>query len=86
MAKNKAAKAKANCNRVWATQAAQKAMHIPRVVAPIPRVETPIPRVTANTEAQRTMAITTTLHKDRHNLPIVTNPPVPQQIAQAPAT
>ncbi len=86
MAKNKAAKAKANCNRVCATQAAQQAMHIPRVVAPIPRVESPIPRVTANTEMHRTQAVTSTQHKDRCDLPIVTNPPVPQQIAQAPAT
>jgi hypothetical protein len=56
------------------------------VVAPIPRVETPIPRVTANTEAHRTQAVTATQHKDRGNLPIVTNPPVPRQIVQSPAT
>jgi hypothetical protein len=54
MAKTKAAKAKANWNRVRATQAAQQAMHIPRVVASILRVETPIPRVTKITEAHRT--------------------------------
>ncbi len=45
MTKNKAAYAKANRNRVCATQAARQAMHIPRVVAPILGVET-IPRVT----------------------------------------
>jgi hypothetical protein len=75
-----------HCNRVCATQAAHQAMHIPRVVAPIPRVETPISRVTANTEVHCTQAVTTTQHKDRRNLPIVTHLPLPQQIAQAPAT
>jgi hypothetical protein len=44
MAKNEAAKAKANCNRVCMTQAERQATHIPRVVAPIPRVETPMDR------------------------------------------
>ncbi len=86
MAKNKAAKAKANHNRVCATQAERQATHIRRVVAPIPRVETSSPRVPANTEVHRTQAVTTTPHEDRCNLPIVTNPPVPQQIAQAPVT
>jgi hypothetical protein len=83
MAKNKAAKAKANCNKVGATQVAQQATHIPRVVAPVPRVETPIPRATKITELHRTLTVTATQHKDRRNLPIVTNPPVLQQIAQA---
>jgi hypothetical protein len=57
MAKNEAAKAKANCNRVCATQAARQVMHPPRE-APIPRKETPIPRVTANLEALQCPAIT----------------------------
>ncbi len=86
MAKNNAAKANANCNRVRATQATRQALHLPRVEAPIPRVKTPIPRVTLNTEAHHTQAVTTTQHKDRLKLLIVTNPPVPQQIVQAPAT
>ncbi len=60
MAKNKAAKAKANLNRVCATQVAQQAMHLPRVEAPIPRVETPITRVTTNIEAHCTQAVTAT--------------------------
>ncbi len=45
-----------------------------------------IPRATAITEVHRTKAVTTTQHKDRRNLPIVTNPPVPRQNVQAPAT
>jgi hypothetical protein len=65
MAKNKAAKAKANCNRVRATQAAQQTTHFPRLEAPILRVETPIPRVTAIIEAHCTQAVTATQHKDR---------------------
>ncbi len=56
MAKNKAVKAKANCNRVCATQATWQATHLPRMEAPIPRVKTPIPRVIANLEAHRTLA------------------------------
>ncbi len=87
MAKSKAAKAKADFNRVHATQAAQQTTHLPMVEAPIPRVETPIPRVTANIEAHCTQAVTATQeHKDRCNLPIITNPSAPQQLAQAPAT
>ncbi len=86
MAKNEVAKAKANCNRVFTTQAAQQATHIPRVVAPMPRVETPIPRVTKITEAHRTQTVAPAQHKDRRDLPIVTNPPIPRQIVQAPAT
>jgi hypothetical protein len=75
MAKNEAAKAKANCNKVHATQVAQQTMHLPRVEEPIPRVEMPIPRVTANIEAHRTQAVTAAQHIDRHK-PIVTNPSV----------
>jgi hypothetical protein len=79
--KHGVAKAKTMRSRVCATQAAQQATHIPRVAAPIPRVETPIPRVTEITEAHCTQAVTPTQHKDRCKLTIVTNPPVPQQIA-----
>jgi hypothetical protein len=86
MAKNEVAKAKTMRNRVHATQVAWQATHIPRVAAPIPRVETPISRVTKMTEAHRTQAVTTTHHKDRRELMSVTNPPVPQQILQAPAS
>jgi hypothetical protein len=86
IAKNEAAKAKANCNRVPSTQASRQATYIPGVVAPIPRVEIPIPRVGKITEAHRTQTVTATQHKDRRDLPIVTNPPVPGQIAQAPTT
>jgi hypothetical protein len=53
-AKNEAAKVKANCIRVCATQAAQQTMHLPRVEVPVPRVETPILRVTANLKAHHT--------------------------------
>ncbi len=70
---------KVNHNRVCTTLAAQQAAHIPRMEAPIPRVKTPIPGVTANTEAHRIQVVTTTQHKLRHNLPIVTNLPVPLQ-------
>ncbi len=86
LATNKAAKAKANCNRVCATQAARQAPHLPRVEAPLPSVETPIPRVTKNLEVHHTQVDTTTQHKDWCILPIVTNLPVPRPIAQAPAT
>ncbi len=61
-------------------------MHIPRVEAPIPRVETPHPRVTKIEEVHPTQEVTTTQHKDRREITSVTTPPVPQQIAQAPAS
>jgi hypothetical protein len=47
-AKNEAAKAKANCNKVHATQVARQTLHLPRVEGLIPRVEAPISRVTIN--------------------------------------
>ena len=38
------------------------------------------------TEVHCTQTVTATQHEDRRNLPIATNPPVPRQIVQAPAT
>ena len=69
MAKNNAAKANANCNRVRATQATRQALHLPRVEAPIPRVETPHPRVTKSAEAHPTRTVTATQNKEnvRHD-------------------
>ncbi len=61
-------------------------MHISRVEAPIPRVEMPHPRVTKIAEAHPTQVVTATQHKDRHKITNVTTLPVPQQIAQAPAS
>jgi hypothetical protein len=86
MAKNEIAKAKSMRNRGCANQAARQATHIPRVEASIPRVETPHPRVTKIAEAHPTQAITATQHKDRPEITSATTPPVPQQIAQAPAS
>jgi hypothetical protein len=86
MTKNELAKAKTMRNRVCANQAALQAMHIPRVEAPIPRVETPHPRVTKSAEAHLTRAVTATQNKERCNITSTITPPVPQQIAQAPAS
>jgi hypothetical protein len=74
------------CNRVCANQVAWQAMHIPRVEAPIPRVETPHPRVTESAEAHLTRAVTATQNKERRKITSTITPPVPQQIAQAPAS
>ncbi len=86
MAKNELAKAKTMHNRVCANQVARQAMHIPRVEAPTPRVEMPHPRVTEIADAHPTQAVTATQHKDRPKITSVTTPPVPQQIAQVPAS
>ncbi len=86
MAKNELAKAKTMRNRVRANQAAWQATHIPRVEAPIPRVETPHPRVTKSAEAHPTRAVTATQNKERRKITSTITPPVPQQIAQAPAS
>jgi hypothetical protein len=86
MAKNELAKAKTMCNRVCANQAAWQAMHIPRGEAPILRVEMPHPRGTKISEVHPTQAVTATQDKDRHKITSVITPPVPQQLAQAPAS
>ncbi len=86
MAKNELVKAKTMHNRVCANQAAQQAMHIPRVEAPIPRVKMPHPRVTKLAEAHSIWAVTATQNKDRCKITSATTLPVPQQIVQAPAS
>ncbi len=86
MAKNELAKAKTMRNRVCANQAAWQAMHIPRVEAPIPRVEMPHPRVTEPAEANPTRVVTATQNKEKHKKTSTITLPVPQKIAQAPAS
>ncbi len=81
MAKSEVAKAKAQCNRVWATPAARQTTHLPRVEAPIPRVADPpeadcrvVPRVPNDTK------------EDCHIVEDVPTPATSRPVVQAPAT
>jgi hypothetical protein len=73
-AKQSAAVAKKQRNRIRANPTARITTHHPRVAVPPPRVDVPIPRVTELPQA------------DCRVVPIVANPTMPRPVERAPAT